>query len=239
MNLRLCRPFSSTGQRPGWAVVFGLALAGLWAQAPSFAQDDAPVDRTKAISTVVGAPASANCALVAAAGRHDDEAFHVCNQALSRERLNRAQRIATLTNRGTLYLNRGKAQPLSKQSDGAAALTDFDAVIRLDPANAVAHLNRGAALVMIGKPGPAVGAITEALGLGLKDPQLAYLNRGAAREALGDVAGAYEDYKTALEIAPDWAVAEGELARFARSRRDRLAERLGEPVATAPTVSLP
>ena len=77
--------------------------------------------------------------------------------------------------------------------------------------------------------GEAVAAITEALGLGVREPHKAYFNRGAAREALGDLRGAYEDYSTALEIQPDWGPANAELARFARARREHLADALGEP----------
>jgi hypothetical protein len=44
--------------------------------------------------------------------------------------------------------------------------------------------------------------MTEALGLGVREPHKAYFNRGAAREALGDLRGAYEDYSTALKSSP-------------------------------------
>ena len=43
---------------------------------------------------------------------------------------------------------------------------------------------------------------------------------------MGDIRGAYEDYNTALTIQPDWGVAEAELSRFARGRRERLASQL-------------
>jgi len=76
--------------------------------------------------------------------------------------------------------------------------------------------------------GAAIAEITQALSLGVSEPHKAYFNRAAAREALGDLRGAYEDYRTALEIQPDWGPANAELARFARSRRDTLASRLGE-----------
>lgn len=176
-------------------------------------------ERNKGASTMVGAPAAGECAAAAAAGRIDDAAISVCDRAISAERLNRANRIATLTNRGAIHLRRRA---------GDKALADFDAVVALDPRNAEAHQNRGAALIMVGRPGPAVAAITNALGLGLRYPHKAYFNRGAAREALGDARGAYEDYNTALTIQPDWGPAEAELARFVRGRRERLAAQLGE-----------
>lgn len=190
--------------------------------------DAAATDRAKAITTVVGAPASANCAASAAAGRYDDEALGFCTRALENERLNRNNRIATRINRGAIYLRRGANNPDTKPLEGAAALADFDFVIAQDPNHPDAHLNRGTALIMLNKPGQAVAAITTALGLGLRAPQKAYLNRGAARESLGDLAGALEDYQTALAIDPGWAAAEAELARFAQTGRDRVAQRLRE-----------
>jgi tetratricopeptide (TPR) repeat protein len=204
----------------------GLALGAL-SVAAAQTESDAQ-GRAKAITTVVGAPASVNCAAVAAAGRYDDEALAYCDRAIESERLSRANRIVTRINRGALHLRRGANNPAAKAAEGERALADFDFVIAQDPRNADAHLNRGAALVMVGKHGLAVGAITESLGLGVKQPHKAYLNRGAARESLGDLRGALEDYSTALEINPEWAIAEAELARFARVNRDRLAERVRE-----------
>jgi tetratricopeptide (TPR) repeat protein len=67
-----------------------------------------------------------------------------------------------------------------------------------------------------------VAAITEALSLGVAEPHKAYFNRAAARERLGDVRGAYEDYSAALQIRPNWPPAEAELERFVRSGRDRM-----------------
>src|SRR5690606_13197455 len=106
--------------------------------------------------------------------------------------------IATRINRGATHLRR---------REGEAALADFDAVIAMDRRHGEAHLNRGAALVLLGQPGPAVAAITEALGLDVREPHKAYFNRGAAREQLGDLRGAFEDYNTALDIQPDWGPA--------------------------------
>lgn len=179
--------------------------------------DENAAERTKGARTMVGAPDSVACALAAANQVIDNDAVGACDRAITTERLSRANRIATLINRGAIHLRR---------REGDAALADFDAVIALAPRNAEAHLNRGAALVLVNRPGPAVAAITTALSFGVSAPHKAYFNRAAAREAMGDVRGAYEDYNTALTIQPDWGVAEAELARFARGRRERLASQL-------------
>jgi tetratricopeptide (TPR) repeat protein len=178
----------------------------------------APFGAQAATTIYGGGAAQENCFKAARDGRSDDAALSACKAALeSRTELDVNNRNTTLVNLGIIQLRR---------RDGAAALEAFDAALALSPNNAEAHLNRGAALVMINQPGPAVAAITTALSLGVSAPHKAYFNRAAAREAMGDVRGAYEDYNTALTIKPDWGDAEAELARFARGRRERLAAQL-------------
>lgn len=174
---------------------------------------------------VFGAPRANACAAAATAGRADDAAIADCTQALTSEGLSRNNKALIHINRGAMNLRLAR---------GDAALADFDAALEIVPNMPEAHLNRGAALVMVKKPGQAVGAITTALQLGVRDPHKAYFNRGAARESLGDLRGAYEDYNTALAIKPDWELVEGELARFAKVRRDRLAAALADPNAPPP-----
>lgn len=193
---------------------FPVALAALaLAGAPASAQD--PHSDPRPI-TVIGSDAHGRrCLAGVMANDSSDRTLAACARALRNSRLTREAEVVLRVNRGVIYLRR---------SEGVAALADFDAAISLDRRNAEAHLNRGAALVMLGQPGPAVSAITEALGLGVREPHKAYFNRGAAREQLRDLRGAYEDYNTALEIQPDWGPANAELVRFARARREHLAE---------------
>lgn len=190
-------------------------MIAAWA-APAWAQD--PRVDPRAV-TVIGSDAQGRrCLQEVGQGDTSDRAVTACTRALRNPRLSREATLVLLVNRGVTYLRR---------REGELALADFDAAITVDQRNGEAHLNRGAALVMLNQPGPAVGAITEALGLGVREPQKAYLNRGAAREQMGNLRGAYEDYSTALEISPDWGPANAELARFARARREHLAGVLG------------
>jgi Tfp pilus assembly protein PilF len=176
--------------------------------------------------TVIGEDRNGRACLTAvAAGDSSDATLTACTRAMSYNRLTRAAERELLIDRGIVYLRR---------REGDLALADFDEVISRDRQNAEAHLNRGAALVQLQRHGEAIAAITEALGLGVMEPHKAYYNRGAAREALGDLRGAYEDYSTALEIQPDWGPANAELARFARNRRDHLATVLAEEPAPTP-----
>lgn len=157
------------------------------------------------------------CENSAARADSSDTALAACDRAISRERLDGRDLIATLMNRGNIHVLR---------NEGAAALRDFDAVIARDERNAAAWLNRGVALMMVDSAGQAVIATTEALSLGVSEPHKAYYTRAAAREALGDLRGAYEDYSTALEIEPDWGPADAELQRLVRRRHEWLAAML-------------
>jgi tetratricopeptide (TPR) repeat protein len=164
--------------------------------------------------TVVGRdPNARRCSDRVMRGDTSDETISSCTQALGYRHLTQAAEIQLRINRGVTYMRR----QMNEQ-----ALADFDAVIAFQPRHPEAQVNRGAALLQLRRYGPAISAFTEALGLGVQEPYKAYFNRGAAREALGDIRGAYEDYNTALEIYPDWGPANAELQRFARQRRAHL-----------------
>lgn len=160
------------------------------------------------------------CNDFATTGNFSDAAVARCTRALREERANRANLIITLMNRGNIYAARREPE---------LALADFDAIIEIDENNAEARLNKGVAMVMLQNYGPAISVLTEALGMGVSEPHKAYYTRAAAREALGDQRGAYEDYTTALQIRPDWGLADAEMQRIARLRQERLAEHLADP----------
>jgi Tfp pilus assembly protein PilF len=159
------------------------------------------------------------CISMTAGGDFSDMAIAECTQGLRATSLSASGRLQVLLLRGITYLRR---------NENEQALADFDAVLTRSRRQPEAIVNRGLALLGLGRHGEAVAAFTEALGFGVSHPHMAYYNRGAAREALGDMRGAMEDYSTALEIEPDWGPANAEMARFARTRRDQLAEILAE-----------
>lgn len=164
--------------------------------------------------TVVGRdPNARRCNDAVVRGDITDQTVAHCTEALDYRHLTQAAEIQLRINRGVTYMRRQQNEQ---------ALIDFDAVIALQPRHPEAQVNRGAALLQLRRYGPAIASFTEALGLGVQEPYKAYFNRGAAREALGDLRGAYEDYNTALDIYPDWGPANVELQRFARQRRQHL-----------------
>lgn len=202
----LPRRFSSTIPALAAALALTALGGGAWAQQRT-RNDPTAV-------TVVGRDANARrCSDMVMRGDVTDAVISTCTSALGFRHLTRQSEIQLLVNRGVTHLRRGENE---------AALTDFDTVVAIDREHAEAQMNRGAALLQLRRYGEAIAAFTEALGLDVRDPYKAYFNRGAAREALGDLRGAYEDYNTALEIYPNWAPADAELQRFARARREQV-----------------
>jgi tetratricopeptide (TPR) repeat protein len=196
---------------------FGLLVALALVGTATFASAQQSAQRPV---TVIGRDSNARaCGQGVASNDLSAGTMEACDRALRNNRLEREDRIRVLINRGVLHL---------RLQQNEAALADFDAAAAEDPENAEVLLNRGATLVQLRQYGPAIASLTQALGLGVADPQKAYFNRAAAREALGNVRGAYEDYSTALEIQPGWALANAELARFARQRQEHLASMLDE-----------
>lgn len=192
----------------------GIAFLTLAYGAAAAAQDEAGPTVTVRMAADSHARA---CADYAAALDRSDRAMLRCNRAVRDEARNRPNLAITYINRGNIHLARAE-YPL--------ALADFDAAIALFPENAEAHLNRGVALIATEQFGPAIVSLTEAVSRGVHEPHKAYYNRAVAREALGDFRGALEDYSTALAIRPDWGLADAEMQRLARLRREQLAQHL-------------
>jgi tetratricopeptide (TPR) repeat protein len=115
-------------------------------------------------------------------------------------------RAGLLANRA--YIRLGMA-------DYAGAVADADASLSLAPELAAAQLNRGAALIGLGRYQEALPSLEQAVALSSGDKlELAYYNRAIAREHLGDIKGAYFDYKKATELDPKFAPAQEQLTRF-------------------------
>jgi tetratricopeptide (TPR) repeat protein len=191
-----------------------LAAAALFAGFPTPAHGERVTT-----SQIDGSRALLNCAGRDAAGLDTSRRLAACNTAL-RENLMPEQYLA-------VYVARGGVR--AQMRDYPAALADFNEALRIAPRNPTALFNRGMIQVQMRQNGPAVATLTEALSRGMPSPYLAYYYRGVARERLGDVRGAYEDYSTALDIQPNWAPAEQEMARFAQGRRQELASQVNDP----------
>ena len=132
-------------------------------------------------------------------------ALATCNEAFDEPGISRRDVVATFVNRGILKLRRGATE---------AAIADFDAALEMDPRQPEAYLNKGAALMQRNDPQGALPLFSVALEYDTDRPAIAHFGRAIANEDLGNLPAAYADYRRASELAPDWAQARTELARF-------------------------
>jgi len=128
-----------------------------------------------------------------------------CDGAIREEALNREDLVATYVNRGILKLRRNMT---------GEAIVDFDTAIRMNPGQGEAYLNKGAALIRLENPSEALRLFTVALERNTTRPEIAHYGRGVANEALGNTRAAYNDYRRASELSPEWEEPRTELSRF-------------------------
>ena len=128
-----------------------------------------------------------------------------CDDALAAGNLATYEIVATHVNRGILRLRRGMIDE---------AIADFDAASAVDPNQPEAYLNKGAALMQRQNATEALQLFTVALEHNTQRPALAHYGRAMANEELGNVREAYEDYRMASRLAPDWREPRADLARF-------------------------
>jgi tetratricopeptide (TPR) repeat protein len=59
-----------------------------------------------------------------------------------------------------------------------------------------------------------VAAFNQGLKLNTVRPEIAYYSRGVAHEMLGNMRAAYEDYRQAAALKPEWQDPQTQLRRF-------------------------
>ena len=77
-----------------------------------------------------------------------------------------------------------------------------------------AYLNKGAALIRAENPGGALPLFTASLERNTARPEIAHYGRAIANESLGNARAAYDDYRRASELRPEWDEPLVELRRF-------------------------
>lgn len=154
---------------------------------------------------VLGRSEARACYEAARDGRSDPSSLMICDKAVQETWISQGDLAATHVNRGILSMRR---------MDLDDAIADFNRAIRLRPDIGDAFLNRGAALLLKGQDQAAMGDFDSAIALGSQQPYSAHYNRAIARERMGDVRGAYEDYQAALAILPEWPLPQSQLVRF-------------------------
>jgi len=157
----------------------------------------------QAAATVIGGGFAKSCYNAAEYGTSNS--YVDCDRALKEEMLGTEDRAATYVNRGILKM---------RAKRGEAALADAEASLRLIPDLPETLVTRGAAYILLRRYDEALADFDKAIASDVRRVHVVYYDRAIAREALGDVKGAYYDFKKSLEIEPGFALAEEELKRF-------------------------
>ena len=134
-----------------------------------------------------------------------------CDRALSWEVTTRGRdRVATFVNRGILHMVR---------NDMPGAMADFDAALALDPEEGEAWLGKAIGYSRSGDLASAKESASKAIAFGTDRPAMAYFIRGMAFESQGNLQAAHADLRMARQLAPKWADARMELARYETGNR--------------------
>ena len=133
--------------------------------------------------------------MAAKLGSSSSQSIDICNKALHHGNLKQRDRIATYVNRGVIYAS------LSQYNK---AVKDYQKAITLDGTVAEPYLNRGNLWFLGQKWQKAMADYDKSIELKLSQAEVAYFNRGMAKEQLGLLEEAKIDYLTALELRPEW-----------------------------------
>lgn len=140
---------------------------------------------------------------------NNQRALSVCTQAIkdadATADADPYDRAAALVNRADVYL---------KVENYAAAAADARQAIAISGKLVPAQVNLGAALVGLQRYDEAMTWLNKVIDANGSSQDVAYFNRGLAKESLGDIKGAYYDYQKAVEINPQMGQAAEQLTRF-------------------------
>ena len=134
-----------------------------------------------------------------------------CDSALEHISLKPKDRAAT-------HANRGIIRAAGNNID--AAMEDYSRAMEILPDSAEVHVNRGNAYFLGSDYAMALSDYERAIALGIRQLHIVHFNMGMAFEKLGNDRAAEVQFRSALELDPDWTLAESRLARLLE-RRDR------------------
>lgn len=171
-----------------------ISALAVWSVAPA-----------QAAVTVLGNGVAHSCYQFAEFGGNPLDGVATCNFALDQTTLDVKDRAATFVNRGILR---------ARERDFDGALADYNRGLQMDGSLGEGYVDRGAVMIEMRRYDDALADLDKGIALGANRLQIAYYDRGIADEALGNVRAAYEDYKKAAEIQPDFTLATEQLSRF-------------------------
>lgn len=136
--------------------------------------------------------------------------LRACDAAIGNEQLSRRDLAATYTNRGVINTAMRRYQ---------TAFEDYNTAIELMPRLPEPYVGRGNVYFLSERLDDAIGDYTRAMDLGLGRTHLALLNRGMAYEKQGRLQQAETDYREAVDLAPEWPLAQQKLQGIVAKRQ--------------------
>jgi tetratricopeptide (TPR) repeat protein len=133
------------------------------------------------------------------------DAIGACDDALKSGALDRRDIAATWVNRGILEMSRERY---------ATARGNFKDALSAVPDLPEAHVNIGSALINLEQYAEGIKETELGLSLGAKQPERAWYNLGIAYGRLGDTRKAYDSYRQAAALSPDWDDPRIEVKRY-------------------------
>ena len=127
-----------------------------------------------------------------------------CDRAIEYGKLALKDLVATYVNRGIIYASLNR---LDKAAE------DYQTAIKLSSDTPESYLNRGNLWFIANHMQEAIDDYNKAMELELRQTHVVFLNRGMAFESLGQWSNAENDYLSALDISPDWTMAQEKLER--------------------------
>lgn len=150
--------------------------------------------------TTFGATDAAACYENARSEFSDD--IDSCDRAIRSPDTTRRDKMKTYVNRGIIRNRNGDLQD---------AVDDFNAALAIDAGLGEAYLNRGNSYFLASRYDEALADYQQALALDVSKPWAAWYNIGLVHEARKDSDKAREAYQKALELNPNFTLAQAKL----------------------------
>lgn len=128
-----------------------------------------------------------------------------CTYALDYANLSLRDRAATLVNRGIIYM---------ALEEYDKAIQDYSTAKRLSPDFGEIYVNVGNIYYLGKLYDKAIEEYSSAIEKNTHRRHVAYFNRGMAYEKLGEFAKAETDYRTVMELVPDWVLPQTRLTEL-------------------------
>ena len=122
------------------------------------------------------------------------EEIENCTMALNFGQMSAADRAATFTNRGIIYM---------ALQDYEKAISDYSMALSIKPEHGEIYVNIGNVYYLGKVYDKAIEEYTKAIDMQTTRLHVAHTNRAMAYENLDDFENAEQDYRAAMEIVPD------------------------------------